>query len=334
MLFVDDEHNVLESLKRGLLEEEYISLFALSGAQALKIMAEQDIAVIVSDMRMPEMDGLSLLKEVKKLYPKTVRIVLSGYTQIQQILVTINQADIFRFITKPWRMESEFKSVIISALDYYILQEENEKTKKALEKKTFAYQNMLKQMEDKLELERKRGKLPQVIARQFFQFNAEETKRTFDEMTGLTEAYKKIIIIQEEIYALIYSSPLVPREIIEEELVLDIMKQIKKYMPIFGFENRIECFSAEKRDSLPISLLLSSFLLILWRLHPNKGCMYIVERADGGKIKLTLLFEKEENLAKVHLRLFELIQDTFRMLFAIFSNLELDNEEIRLTVIK
>lgn len=147
VLFVDDEVNILSSLKRGLYEEEFTCYFAQSGKEAIKIMGQEKIAVIVSDMRMPEMDGLALLREVKARWPKTVRIVLSGYTQLQQILTTINQVDVFKFITKPWKLEEEFKHVLFSALDFYILQEENEEYKTALQKKNLAYQNILKSID-------------------------------------------------------------------------------------------------------------------------------------------------------------------------------------------
>jgi response regulator RpfG family c-di-GMP phosphodiesterase len=99
-------------------------------------------------MRMPEMDGLTLLKEVKGKYPMTVRIVLSGYTQLQQILATINQVDIFKFITKPWKLEEEFKVVIDRALEYYRLLIEREGLKKSMESKNLAYQKILQRIDE------------------------------------------------------------------------------------------------------------------------------------------------------------------------------------------
>lgn len=148
VLFVDDEENILNSLKRGLIDEEYHCLFANSAEEALKIMDKESISVIVSDMRMPKVDGLTLLREVKAKYPNTVRIVLSGYTQLQQVLTTVNTADIFKFITKPWKMENEFKVVINQALEYFKLQKERDEYKIALEKRNVLYQNILKKMEE------------------------------------------------------------------------------------------------------------------------------------------------------------------------------------------
>ena len=124
ILFVDDEERILRSLKRGLIDEPYNLLFAGSGKKALDIMEKNEVHVIVTDMRMPEMTGLELLRIVKEKYPDVVRLVLSGYTQVTTLLTAINQGEIFRFITKPWKLEDEFISVIKQAVEYYNLQAE------------------------------------------------------------------------------------------------------------------------------------------------------------------------------------------------------------------
>lgn len=124
VLFVDDESRVLASLKRGLLYESYNKLFAESGKEALELLKQNEVHVIVTDMRMPEMSGLELLKIVRREYPHIVRIVLSGYTQITTVLTAINQGEIFRFITKPWKLEEEFKGVVRQAIEHYNLQKQ------------------------------------------------------------------------------------------------------------------------------------------------------------------------------------------------------------------
>jgi len=149
VLFVDDDINVLSSLRRGLIDEEYKSFFATGGQKALAIMEENEISVIVSDMRMPEMDGLKLLKIIKEKYPDTVKIVLTGYTQLQQVLATINQVDIFKFITKPWNMEEDFKIIIRQAVEYYNFLQEKKKQEEALEKRNAMYMSILKSTDEK-----------------------------------------------------------------------------------------------------------------------------------------------------------------------------------------
>ena len=119
VLFVDDEEKILRSLKRGLIDESYKSLFAKSGKEALEILKQNEVHVLVTDMRMPEMSGLELLRIAKKEYPHIVRMVLSGYTQVTTLLTAINQGEIFKFITKPWQLEEEFKPAIREAVEYY-----------------------------------------------------------------------------------------------------------------------------------------------------------------------------------------------------------------------
>lgn len=131
VLFVDDEEGVINALKRVVAYEEYKSYFASSGQEALEIIKKTRIDVLVSDMRMPEMDGLHLMKLVNEVSPHTVKMILSGYTQMQQFIATINQVDIFRFIPKPWK--EDVIHTIKEALDYFMIKEKNDKHKAVLE---------------------------------------------------------------------------------------------------------------------------------------------------------------------------------------------------------
>ena len=168
VLFVDDEENILNSLRRGLIDEEYRCIFASSGQQALEMLEKEPVSVIVSDMRMPEMDGLTLLKEVKNRYPKTVRVVLSGYAQLQQIILTLNQANIFKFILKPWKLEEEFKGVILQALEYHRLQEERDEYKETLKMQNQAYQNILRKFEDVIAYAKRNAEVQALIGSSAF----------------------------------------------------------------------------------------------------------------------------------------------------------------------
>ena len=126
VLFVDDEEKILHALKRGLVDEPYEIFFADSGREALGVLKHSEIHVIVTDMRMPEMDGLELLKKVKAEYPHVIRIVLSGYADIEVLLAAINQGEIFRFMTKPWKLNEEIKTTIRQAIEFYNLHVERE----------------------------------------------------------------------------------------------------------------------------------------------------------------------------------------------------------------
>ena len=143
ILFVDDEPVILRAIGRLLYKERYTLHFAENGVEALDVMAKTPIQVLVTDMKMPKMDGLSLLRKVKELYPDTVRLALSGYLQIGQLLPCINSGEIFRFIIKPAQTE-DLKQALQDAIDFYLLrkdrialvrelQEKNEKLEQALE---------------------------------------------------------------------------------------------------------------------------------------------------------------------------------------------------------
>ncbi len=102
LLLVDDEENIVAALRRLLRAEGWQLLSATSAEQALHQMARHEVDVILSDQRMPGMTGVELLRRAKELYPETIRLVLSGYTELQSITDAINEGAIYKFLAKPW----------------------------------------------------------------------------------------------------------------------------------------------------------------------------------------------------------------------------------------
>jgi CheY-like chemotaxis protein len=102
LLLVDDEENILAALKRLLRRDGYHVVTASNGPQGLQRLAEHEVDVILSDQRMPGMTGVEFLRRAKELYPDTVRMVLSGYTELTSITDAINEGSIYKFLTKPW----------------------------------------------------------------------------------------------------------------------------------------------------------------------------------------------------------------------------------------
>jgi EAL domain-containing protein (putative c-di-GMP-specific phosphodiesterase class I)/CheY-like chemotaxis protein len=102
LLVVDDEENIVAALRRSLRRSGYRILTANSATEGLLRLAESEVDVIISDQRMPGMTGVEFLRRAKQLYPDTVRIVLSGYTELESITAAINEGAIYRFLTKPW----------------------------------------------------------------------------------------------------------------------------------------------------------------------------------------------------------------------------------------
>ncbi|WP_312434270.1 response regulator [Janthinobacterium sp.] len=102
LLLVDDEQNILAALRRLLRRDAYHILTAGSGQEGLDLLASHAVDVIVSDQRMPGMLGADFLRKAKLLYPQTMRIMLSGYTELQAVTDAVNEGAIFKFLTKPW----------------------------------------------------------------------------------------------------------------------------------------------------------------------------------------------------------------------------------------
>ncbi|GLT22489.1 hypothetical protein GCM10007933_19490 [Zoogloea oryzae] len=102
LLLVDDESNILASLRRLLRREGYTILTATSGKEGLELLATHSVDVIISDQRMPGMTGVEFLRKAKDMAPDTVRMVLSGYTDLQSVTDAINEGAIYKFLTKPW----------------------------------------------------------------------------------------------------------------------------------------------------------------------------------------------------------------------------------------
>ena len=115
ILFVDDEPQILVTL-RALFRAKYEVLTANSGAEALEIIGRETIHAIISDQRMPHMLGHELLQEVKKRSPFTMRILLTGYSDMGAIINSINEGEVFRFVNKPWQT-AEIRGIVDSAVE-------------------------------------------------------------------------------------------------------------------------------------------------------------------------------------------------------------------------
>ncbi|WP_224984323.1 response regulator [Geomonas agri] len=131
ILIVDDEPHVISALMRGLDEEPYLIQGAPGAKEALELMTRRRFKVVISDEKMPGMDGAEFLGIVKELYPETVRIMLTGHASIEATMRAVNSGEIYRFFTKPWN-DTELKLALKSALEKYYLEEENRRLLKTV----------------------------------------------------------------------------------------------------------------------------------------------------------------------------------------------------------
>jgi YesN/AraC family two-component response regulator len=123
LLVVDDQKMILSALKRLLRGMDVECFFALTGREALSIIENNEIHVILSDLNMPVMNGIELLKRVKEMQPEIIRLILSGNPESQTVLKAINDGNILRCILKPWD-NIELITVLKQAFDLYNLRQD------------------------------------------------------------------------------------------------------------------------------------------------------------------------------------------------------------------
>jgi response regulator RpfG family c-di-GMP phosphodiesterase len=143
VLYVDDEVKNLRSFK-SVLRREFKIFTAESASDGLEILATEKIHVIVTDQIMPKMTGIEFLKKVREKYPRPVRILLTGYSDIEAVVNAINQGGVYRYMTKPWR-EEEMRQVLQSTYEVFYLREKNKKLTEDLIKTNRQLEFLLRQ---------------------------------------------------------------------------------------------------------------------------------------------------------------------------------------------
>jgi response regulator RpfG family c-di-GMP phosphodiesterase len=123
LLYIDDEPDNLLTFKAVFRRFYHIST-AQSAAEAMSLLAQQPIDLIISDHRMPQLTGVAFFEQIKNQYPDIVRIILTGYSDIQAIVDAINKGKVYHYVTKPWKME-ELKVILDNALETYDLKRQN-----------------------------------------------------------------------------------------------------------------------------------------------------------------------------------------------------------------
>jgi DNA-binding NtrC family response regulator len=117
IMVVDDEQANLRLLER-LFRNDYHVLTAESGADALNLLEQHDVALIITDQRMPGMSGTELLKRTTAIRPHMVRIILTGYTDVESLVEAINGGHVYNYVTKPWSND-DLRLTVSRALEHY-----------------------------------------------------------------------------------------------------------------------------------------------------------------------------------------------------------------------
>ncbi|NOG45503.1 MAG: sigma-54-dependent Fis family transcriptional regulator [Calditrichaeota bacterium] len=153
ILIVDDQQEILNSMRR-IFQREYTVFTALSGAEGIKILNQESITVILSDQRMPQMDGVEFLEKAFALQPDAIRIMVTGYADIEASINAVNNAQIYQYIAKPFEPD-ELKLVVKGAVERYnltqqnkVMQQELVKQNAVLEKENIELKNQFSEQLD------------------------------------------------------------------------------------------------------------------------------------------------------------------------------------------
>lgn len=182
LLFVDDESNVLKALRRLFHSENYVIYLAAGGAEGLEILHEHAVDLVISDMRMPAMSGAEFLAHVFEQWPETMRILLTGYADLQSTIDAVNKGRIFSYCNKPWNDE-ELKLLVRNALEQKRLREERDRLAVVIRQQN----NQLKMLNEHLEerVKRRTAQLGETL-KQIDQANSDLKKQYTDSINAFS----------------------------------------------------------------------------------------------------------------------------------------------------
>ncbi|WP_207281121.1 HD domain-containing phosphohydrolase [Pseudomonas sp. FW300-N2F2] len=184
VLLVDDEESILNSLRRLLRSQPYEILLADSGAKALEILKERPVDLVMTDARMPNMDGATLLAEIRKLYPSTLRILLTGYADVDMMTKAINEGQLYRYLSKPWNDDE-----LVQALRQALAHQHSESERQRLEALNREQNQQLKTLNATLE--------KRVVSR------TSELQQTADMLDLAYDELKRSYVTSTEVFSLI-----------------------------------------------------------------------------------------------------------------------------------
>jgi len=143
ILYVDDEENNLQAFK-ATFRRDYKVFIAISASEGREVLKKEEVDIVVTDQRMPEETGVEFLESIIPIHPNPIRILLTGYTDIQAVIDSINKGQVYHYLTKPWE-EDYLRTVIKNAFEIHQLRIENEKLTKALIKSNDQLEFLLRQ---------------------------------------------------------------------------------------------------------------------------------------------------------------------------------------------
>jgi putative nucleotidyltransferase with HDIG domain len=224
VLFVDDEVNILKALQRLLRSEPMNVLCASRAQEALELLDKQECQVVVTDQRMPEMSGVDLLSQVRQRFPDIVRMMLTGYTEMDVAVDAINRGEIYRLITKPWN-DDELRATIRQAFDHSDLKNEIKRLNQVTREQNFKLQDMNRNLEGKV-----RDRTKQVAQKhQELRTAYVQTIRALAEAVDAKDAYTRGHSERVGVYASKITREMgFPKEFIERVYIAGLLHDVGK----------------------------------------------------------------------------------------------------------
>lgn len=255
ILCVDDEMSILKSLKRLFIDKTYNLLLANSGQEALELMQQQAVHLIISDMKMPQMNGAEFLSQAARLQPDAYRILMTGYADLSSTITAINIGKIHRYVQKPWE-NVELLQLVNEGLEYFRLTTSN----KRLTIKVANQNKLLKEMNLNLE---------EMVHQRTLQL-----KKTLTQLKGLVdERSKEHKSILEVLYNIISINPQ-----LSGEFALNVAETSKHIAALLQLskEQQQECYQAGLFCELGKLSFSSNMLETPWyKLDGNARAFYL-----------------------------------------------------------
>jgi putative nucleotidyltransferase with HDIG domain len=224
VLFVDDETNILKALQRLLRHEPMRVLCASRAHEALDLLEREPAQVVVTDQRMPEMSGVDLLSAIRERHRDVVRMMLTGYTEMNVAVDAINRGEIFRLITKPWNDE-ELKATLRQAFDHFDLKQEIRRLNQVTREQNFKLQDMNRNLEQKV-----RDRTKQLAEKHHELRNAYvQTIRALAEAVDAKDAYTRGHSERVGVYASKIAREMsCPKEVVERVYIAGLLHDVGK----------------------------------------------------------------------------------------------------------
>jgi two-component system, response regulator PhcR len=253
LLVVDDEPDLVQSVK-DLLRFDYRVLGATRAGEGLALMAKEDVHVVMSDQRMPEMTGVEFLKRIKEAYPDTIRLLFTAYADLNAVTDAINEGNVYRYISKPWEPD-ELRVVLKQAVDQYRLQAERKQLIREVQEKN-------RQLEAaNLELQRANN-----LKQAFIKVASHELRTPLTIVLGLSELAHKLGNLFDPLHdwlAQIYHASVRLNERVDQMVKLLLAGRFERPLQLVetpladlvqGAAREVHSFSAERRQKLTLDI--------------------------------------------------------------------------------